>query len=116
MNPYLLKRVILPAWQHLKRQNSLQLLPYLETTQWLPLDELLELQWRRLGTMLKHAYEHVPYYREIIREVRTDPVSVIRERSLEMLPLLDRSTIREQLDRLRATNVSADRFVPNGTG
>jgi len=116
MNPYLLKRAILPAWQHLKRQNSLQLLPYLETTQWLPASELLDLQWARIGTLLKHAYEHVPYYQEIMRERRTDPNSTVRQRSLETLPLLDRATISEQLDRLRGTNVSPERFVPNGTG
>lgn len=116
MRPYLLKRVILPAWQHVKRQNSLQLLSYLETTQWLPLNELLDLQWRRIGALLEHAYEHVPYYREIMRERQIDPGSLTRQRSLEMLPLLDRSTIREQLDGLRATNISANRFVPNGTG
>jgi phenylacetate-CoA ligase len=116
MNPYLLKRAILPAWQHLKRQNSLQLLPYLETTQWLPASELLDLQWARIGTLLKHAYEHVPYYQEIMRERRIDPNSIAQQRSLEPLPLLDRATISEQLDRLRGTNVSAERFVANGTG
>ena len=116
MNPYLLKRVILPAWQYSRRQNSLQLLPYLERTQWFPADELLELQWRRIGTLLKQAYENVPYYSEIMREARIDPDWIVRERSLDTLPLLDRSTISQQLGRLRATNISPDRFVPNGTG
>jgi len=116
MNRYLLKRVILPAWQHLRRQNSLQLLPYLETTQWLPANELLDLQWRRIGALLEHAYEQVPYYREIMRERQIDPGSLARQRSLEMLPLLDRSTITQQLGRLRATNLSVNRFVPNSTG
>ena len=51
-----------------------------------------------------------------MRERQIDPGSLARQRSLEMLPLLDRSTIREQLDRLRATNIASDRFVPNGTG
>jgi phenylacetate-CoA ligase len=116
MNPYLLRRIILPAWQHLNRQNSLQLLLYLEKTQWLSKTELHDLQWQRVGTLLQHAYEYVPYYREVMQDARLDPKSIIRERSLEKLPLLDRSTVRQQLQRLRATNISADRFVPNGTG
>lgn len=116
MNRYLLKRVILPAWQHLRRQNSLQLLPYLEGTQWLPVNELLDLQWRRIGALLEHAYEHVPYYREIMRERQIDPGSLARQRSLEMLPPLDRSTVTQQLGRLRAANLSVNRFVPNSTG
>ena len=116
MNPYLLKRVVLPAWQHLKRQNSLQLLPYLEETQWLPTTELLDLQWQRVGALLQHAYDHVPYYREAMDKARVDPATMARERSLEKLPLLQRATIAQQVQRLRATNISADRFVPNGTG
>src|SRR5919109_3638936 len=116
MNPYIVKQLILPAWQQLKRQNSLQLLRYLETTQWLPANELVDLQWQRIGALLEHAYEHVPYYREIMRAKRVDPHSLTRQRSLDALPLLDRSTVSQQLGRLRATNIPANRFVPNGTG
>jgi phenylacetate-CoA ligase len=116
MNAYILKRIVLPAWQHVKHQNSLQLLPYLEKTQWLPITDLLDLQWNRIGALLQHVYEHVPYYREVMQSARLDPATITRERSLEKLPLLDRSTVRQQLQRLRATNFSASRFVPNGTG
>jgi len=116
MKPYLLRRLILPAWQRVKRQNSLDLLPYLERTQWLSPDELEALQWRRAAALLEHAHEHVPYYRSIMRKSRIDPESLVRNRSLEMLPLLDRLTMTEQRDSLRATNLPTERFVPNGTG
>jgi len=112
----LLREVILPTWQYVKRQNSLKLLPYLEQTQWLSRRELLDLQWRRISELLEHAYEHVPYYADVMRAVGVDPPSVTRNRSLERLPLLDRSTITHNLNRLRATSLPLDRFVPNGTG
>jgi phenylacetate-CoA ligase len=112
----LLRELVLPTWQYVKRQNSLKLLPYLEQTQWVSQTELLDLQWRRIGKLLEHVYEHVPYYSDVMRASGLDPLSVSRNRSLERLPLLDRSTITEQLDRLRATNLPAERFVPNGTG
>jgi len=66
--------------------------------------------------LLKHAYEHVPYYREIMGEGQIDPGSLIQQRSLEVLPLLDRSTINRKPGQLRATNIPSDRFVPNSTG
>ncbi len=116
MNPYVLRRVILPAWQQFKRQNGLKLLPYLEKTQWLPQSELLDLQWQRIGELLEHAFEHVPYYADVRRSIVLDPRSFTRDRSLDRLPLLGRSTIIQRLDRLRATNIPHDRFVPNGTG
>lgn len=116
MIPIVLRSLMLPAWQRLTHQNSLRLLPYLDKTQWLPLDDIVDLQWRRVSALLKHAYEYVPYYRELMDESGTEPVMLARQRSLEMLPLLDRSTITHQLNRLRATNMPAHRFVPNGTG
>jgi phenylacetate-CoA ligase len=116
MNRHLLKGIVLPAWQYFKHQNSLHLLEYLEKTQWLSHGELLDLQWRRAGDLLRHAYDHVPYYTEVMRTAGVDPATLIRERSLETLPVLDRSTISRQLGRFRATNFAAERFVPNGTG
>jgi phenylacetate-CoA ligase len=116
VKPALLREVILPAWQYVKRQNSLKLLPYLEQTQWLSTGELLDLQRRRIGELLEHAYEHVPYYSDVMRAIGVDPASGTRDHSLERLPLLDRSTITEQRDRLRATNFPPERFVANGTG
>ena len=116
MNRYLLKRVILPAWHRLHHYNSFQALSYLEKTQWLPANDLIDLQWVRIGKLLMQAYESVPYYRRIMCETGTDPVSLTRERSLEKLPLLDRSTITREIEHLRATNVFPNRFVPNSTG
>ena len=116
MNPAILKRIVLPAWQYARRQNSLELLPHLERTQWLTPTELIDLQWQRVGTLLQHAYENVPYYREIMQQNEISPASMVRERSLARLPLLSRSTISQQADRLRATNMPPRRFLPNGTG
>src|SRR6266550_5116867 len=116
MNPLLVRHVVLPAWQRLRRQNSLQVLVDLERTQWLPAEEVEALRWRRLGTLLRHAYVNVPYYREVMRDVGVDPDSAWRGRSLAMLPLLDRSTVHEQRERLRAVNVPSARFIQNGTG
>src|SRR6266576_1311201 len=116
MNPSLLRQIILPAWQYLNRQNSLQVLGQLERSQWLSADELDDLRWRRVGRLLEHALQNVPYYREIMLGGGIDPAAVVRARSLAMLPLLDRTIINRERQRLRATNVSSERFLPNGTG
>lgn len=116
MNQYLLKRVILPAWNRLHHYNSFHALSYLEKSQWLPVNDLMDLQWERIGKLLMHAYESVPYYRRIMCETGVNPVSLTRERSLEKLPLLDRSTITREIEHLRATNIFPNRFMPNSTG
>ncbi len=116
MNPAVVRRVILPVWQWVRRQHGLEVLAELEKTQWLSAGELDDWRWQRIGRLLEHAYANVPYYREIMREVGVDPAAVSRARSLACLPLLDRSTINENKERLRSVNLSGDRFMSNGTG
>ena len=88
----------------------------LERTQWLSADALEELQWQRVGALLEHAASNVPYYAQVMRQLGIDPRRVAGARSLEGLPLLDKSTIGEQRDALRASNFPPERFVANGTG
>lgn len=116
MNATFLRRIVLPTWQYVKGQNGFQLLRYLDQTQWLTPRELEDLQWRRIGELLEHAYAHVPYYSDVMRRAGVDPASLVRERSLARLPLLDRATINERTTSLRADNFADDRFVANGTG
>ena len=116
MKAALLRNVILPAWQRAKGQNSLELLTHLERTQWLSRPALEELQWQRIGELIEHAYQHVPYYSDVMRRAGVDPRSITRDRSLAALPLLDRSTMTQQTSRLRATNFRPERFVANATG
>jgi phenylacetate-CoA ligase len=116
MKATLLRRVVLPAWQYVRGQDGFPRLRYLDRTQWLSPGELQDLQWRRIGELLEHAYANVPYYSDVMRRLGVEPSSLVRERSLARLPLLDRATINEQAASLRAGNVAPDRFVANGTG
>ena len=88
MKAALLRRVILPTWQYVRRQNGFQLLRDLDKTQWLSPEDLQDLQWGRVGDLLEHAYAHVPYYSEAMRRLGADPFSLARERSLARLPLI----------------------------
>jgi phenylacetate-CoA ligase len=116
MNARLMRGVVLPAWQYVTGQDSLKLLRQLERTQWLSPDELQALQWQRIGAVLQHAADHVPYYADVLKRVGVDVPSIVASRSLEMLPLLDRATIRDCASTLRSAGMPAERFVPNGTG
>ena len=118
MKAALLRRVILPTWQYVRRQNGFQRLRDLEQTQWLSAGELQDLQWRRIGDLLEHAYAHVPYYSEAHASSRREPI-VLSSASARWreLPLLDRATInRPERHRCAPTTSLPERFVPNGTG
>ena len=61
-------------------------------------------QWRALNALLHHCYDHVPYYRDLMRSRNVGPDDFHSIRDLAKLPYLTRETIREQGARLRADN------------
>jgi putative adenylate-forming enzyme len=64
----------------------------LEQQQW-PRERMLELQRARLQSLLRHAVERSPYYREVLGSDASD-------RPLESLPTLPKALFVEQFDRI----------------
>ena len=69
----------------------------LRRTQWLAPEELRELQEVRLRTLIKHAYRHVPYYRECFDRLGIDPNAIQRLEDLQRIPVLTKDDIRRHL-------------------
>src|SRR5207249_2471610 len=69
----------------------------LERTQWLHPDELADLQTRRLQRLVRHAYQHVGYYRELLETAGIAPDDVRSLDDLARLPVLGRHALRENL-------------------
>ena len=57
-----------------------------------------------LSTLMRHCYDHVPYYRDLMEARRLRPEDFQSIDDLAKLPYLTRETIREQGARLRADN------------
>lgn len=66
--------------------------------------------------LLDHAQANVPYYKELIDGAGVTTNKIIKERSLEQIPLLDKATINQHKQELLATNISPRRLLPNSTG
>jgi len=75
----------------------------------LSLGELERLQRNRLKSILEHAYENVPYYRETFNE-RPSPAD------MEALPLLRKETLREEFDDLQSEDIGSRDSYVNTTG
>jgi len=67
--------------------------------------ELEEYQRERLKLLMRHAYEHVPYYRDVMRERRLTPADFQDLKDLEKLPVLTREDVKKHQARLQADNV-----------
>lgn len=98
MNPALVRHLIYPLHERLRRRSTFRELRFLERSQWWSPERLRELRTDKLSALLRHAYAHCPFYRRRLDEagvnaVLDDPWSVLTN-----LPLLDKGAIRANRD------------------
>ncbi len=82
-------------WKH--SPTALRYYHQLRRTQWLPAARLRALQDTRLRTLLRHAYRHVPYYREVLDRAGLTPDDFQSVQDLPRLPVLTRTMLRQNL-------------------
>lgn len=75
------------------------------TNERMSLDELHEYQRERLKSLIRHAYDHVPYYHEVMKSLKLRPSDFNDVRDIVKLPILTREDIRQNYNRLKADNV-----------
>ena len=74
----------------------------MEKSQWLPPEQLAQLQLERLRDFLSHIGRHVPYYRELFSSLKFDPKAITSLEGLQQLPLMDKPVIRANMESLKA--------------
>jgi phenylacetate-CoA ligase len=94
--------VLFPLHERLKGHESVAVRERLERSQWLPREQLMQLQARRLREFLIEIGVRVPYWRELFHELRFDPRSVRSAADLQKLPLLDKAEIRQHGEQMKA--------------
>lgn len=66
-------------------------------TEWAPPAQIRELQELRLRRMIRHAYHHVPYYREVFDRLKIRPEDIQTLGDLQGLPLLSKEDVLDNL-------------------
>lgn len=61
----------------------------------MPADEIKKLQSEKLVKQVKHAYEHVPYYRNLMNEKGVKPEDIKGIEDIGKLPFISKSDLRE---------------------
>lgn len=89
---------------------------FLKKSQYWSLEELENYQLVQLGDLLDHCYDNVPYYRRVFDERGLKPEDIKDLKDLNLLPLLTKEIIRDNVDDLKATNFSEDKFEYVTTG
>jgi phenylacetate-CoA ligase len=95
-------RVLFPLHERLKGHDTVAVLRSLESTQWLPQQQLEQLRITRLRELLEYAGRQVPYYRDLFNRIGFDPASVASVADLQALPILRKPEMRAAGDRMVA--------------
>jgi len=77
----------------------------LKRSQWWSKAQLHDYQNEQLQLLVKHAYEHVPFYHGVFREHKLIPADIRSAEDLPKLPLLTKDIIRRNIKELVATNI-----------
>jgi phenylacetate-CoA ligase len=84
-----------------------RLLPEKLASQFWPLERQTAQQLERVKRLLAHAGEHVPYFRDLFRDLGFDPRGMRSLADLAELPVLTRQIVQAQGKRLLAETASA---------
>jgi phenylacetate-CoA ligase len=88
----------------------LRLWAQFQRSQWFSQEEFIRYQGQRLRQVVAHAYENVPYYRDLFRRLGLTPADVRMPADLPKIPTLSKATLRANFPLLRAA--TRERFRP----
>ena len=85
----------LHAWMITRRVKFYHQL--LCSSQYLSPQDMRELQELKLRRLIRHAYRHVPYYRQMMENLGLEPKDIVSLDDLRKLPMLSKKQLRENL-------------------
>jgi phenylacetate-CoA ligase len=102
MNAGLVRTILFPLHERLKRKPTFTWLKELERTQWLPLVALREYQLQRMRALVEWAYANTPYYRALLDDHDLVPSRIQTYDDFHRIPYLTREHLKDRFDHLRA--------------
>ncbi len=95
-------QLFFPLHERIKGHASMAVRRRLEDSQWWSPERIAEAQLIRLRAFLSDIGRQVPYYRELFARQGFDPAQVQSLADLQRLPVLDKATIRGNVEALKA--------------
>jgi phenylacetate-CoA ligase len=87
--------VILNISDLLLGQSISENLNFLQNSQWWSRDKLDDYQNQKLQNLIGHAYDNVPYYRDLFSKLDLRPEDIQTKQDLHKLPILTKEIIKE---------------------
>jgi phenylacetate-CoA ligase len=93
--------------QALRGEHIRPLLAQLELSQFWPLEQLLDQQWKRQLALARHAFETVPFYRERWGAAGITPESLVTRADWDRLPTVGKGDLREHGEHMHSSSAPA---------
>ena len=79
-------------------------------------EEIVSRQNAKLQKLIRHCYDHVPYYTKLFNRLNLQPEDIQAGHDLVKLPVLTKQIIRDNYDDLVCHSVDASRLIQCSTG
>lgn len=76
--------------------NAWQKFQFLSESQWWPKERLEEYQWQKLRKTFRHAYDHIPFYRELWKKHGVHPDDIRERTDMRAIPIINRNDINQE--------------------
>jgi phenylacetate-CoA ligase len=107
---------LFPLHEKIKGHATVEVFRSMERSQWLPADEMAQLQVQRLREFLVRIGKDVPYYRQLFGSLGFDPATLESVQDLQQLPLTGKADIRANMESLTAENAgSLEKYSTGGS-
>ena len=111
-----IRRVLYPVLEKRWHPRSGLYLKELQGYEFASRESIEALQWQRLLVMIRHAAQHVPYYRNLFKEhgVRADEIQSPQD--FLRVPVLRKATLQQKLNELIAEDRDKKQGLANASG
>ncbi|MEO8700180.1 MAG: hypothetical protein ABI867_09055 [Kofleriaceae bacterium] len=113
-----LKNVLYPAWERLRGRPTYDLLHALQRTERSSLDELTAIRLGYLRRLVRHAYTHTNYYRNVFDDAGLHPEDIRTLDDLRSIPALQRAIAQTSVEERTAAwpAVAVSKTTSGSTG
>jgi phenylacetate-CoA ligase len=88
----------------------------LRQDEYLPYQQIQEIQNDKLRKLVKHAYDSVPYYHKLFDDLGLFPGDIQNKEDLVKIPILTKQIIRDNYDEMFSTSIDPKRFRKSSSG
>lgn len=106
---------IVPLWAKWEKSDYLSHIEYLKKLQFIPPEEIREIQWQKVKALLDHAYKNCSYYNKLFHELQLHPSDILSWSDFEQIPLLTKDKIRNNKNEFIAKNISKKMLISGMT-